>query len=81
MEMTDRMDEAIRRAGRRPDKAAADIIFRKKPTPAENEQSRLREEINELRAAIKEDRLNLKYSEALKRLQELENELNERSGE
>lgn len=72
--MSKQMDGAIRRAGRRPDKAAADIIFKKK-APAEDKRSRLREEINELRAAIKEDRLNLKYSEALKRLQELENEL------
>jgi hypothetical protein len=81
MEMTKGMDEAIRRAGRRPDKAAADIIFREKPTPAENEQSRLEAKIDELKAEIKEGRLGLKYNEAIERLQELENELNERSGE
>jgi hypothetical protein len=75
MEMTKGMDEAIRKAGRRPDKAAADVIFRKKPTPAEDERSRLQAEINELRAAIKEDRLNLKYSEALEKLRKLESEL------
>ena len=75
--MTKQMDEAIRKAGNRTSKAAAEAIFKKK-APAEDERSRLQEEINELRAAIKEDRLNLKYSEALERIRELESELNER---
>jgi len=79
--MTDRMDEAIRKAGNRTSRDAARLVF-KVGERKEDKLAKLQAEIDELKAEVKDNKGDLTYATALKRLEALEDELEkERSGE
>ena len=79
--MSKEIDKRLRYAGNRTSRDAARLIF-KVGTRKEDKLAKLQGEIDELRATIKDNRGDLTYAEALKKLGELEDELKrERSGE
>jgi len=79
--MSKEIDRRLRYAGNRTSRDAARLIF-KVGTRKEDKLAKLQGEIDELRATIKDNRGDLTYAEALKKLGELEDELKgERSGE
>lgn len=79
--MSKEIDRRLRYAGNRTSRDAARLIF-KVGTRKEDKIAKLQGEIDELRATIKDNRGDLTYAEALKKLGELEDELKkERSGE
>lgn len=81
MMMSKEVDKAIRWEMGRTTRDAARLIF-KVGTRKEDKIAKLQGEIDELRATIKDNRGDLTYAEALKKLGELEDELKkERSGE
>jgi len=78
--MSKGIDDRIRYAGTRTARDAARLVF-KVGERKEDKIAKLQAEIDELRAEVKGNRGDLTYTEALKRLEELENELKEeRSG-
>jgi len=79
--MSKEIDRRLRYAGNRTSRDAARLIF-KIGEREEDKLAKLQGEIDELRATIKDNRGDLTYAEALKKLGELEDELKkERSGE
>lgn len=79
--MSKEIDRRLRHASNRTSRDAARLIF-KVGTRKEDKIAKLQGEIDELRAEIKDNRGDLTYAEALKKLGELEDELKgERSGE
>jgi len=79
--MSKEIDRRLRHAGSRTSRDAARLIF-KVGERKEDKIVKLQSEIDELRATIKDNRGDLTYAEALKKLGELEDELKgERSGE
>jgi len=81
MGMTKGMDEAIRKAGNRTSRDAARLVF-KGGERKEDKLAKLQAQIDELKAEVKDNKGDLTYATALKRLEELEDELEkERSGE
>jgi len=79
--MTKGMDEAIRKAGNRTSRDAARLVF-KVGERKEDKLAKLQAQIDELKAEVKDNKGDLTYATALKRLEELEDELEkERSGE
>ena len=79
--MSKEIDKRLRYAGNRTSRDAARLIF-KVGERKQDKIAKLQGEIDELRATIKDNRGDLTYAEALKKLGELEDELKkERSGE
>lgn len=78
--MSKEVDERIRHAGNRTSRDAARLIF-KVGERKEDKIVKLQNEIDELRATIKDNRGDLTYAEALKKLDELESELKNERGD
>lgn len=78
--MSKEIDRRLRYAGNRTSRDAARLIF-KVGTRKEDKIAKLQGEIDELRATIKDNRGDLTYAEALKKLDALESELKEERGD
>ena len=79
--MSKEIDKKLRYAGNRTSRDAARLIF-KVGERKQDKIDKLQAENDELRAEIKDNRGDLTYAEALRKLDELESELKEeRSGE
>jgi predicted nucleic acid-binding Zn-ribbon protein len=78
--MSKEIDRRIRHAGNRTSRDAARLIF-KVGERKEDKIVKLQNEIDELRATIKDNRGDLTYAEALKKLDELESELKNERGD
>ena len=78
--MSKEIDRRLRHASNRTSRDAARLIF-KVGTRKEDKIAKLQGEIDELRATIKDNRGDLTYAEALKKLDALESELKEERGD
>jgi len=78
--MSKEIDRRLRHAGSRTSRDAARLIF-KVGERKEDKIVKLQSEIDELRATIKDNRGDLTYAEALKKLDELESELKNERGD
>ena len=72
--MSKGIDERIRWEGYRPARRAVNRLFGQR-TPEEDRFSELEGKIDQLREEIKDNKGNLTYTEALRRLEGLESEL------